>query len=406
MQMQVKQELVHSQPKTPVKDLINHIQKSLPTLVNVLRKRQILLGNDERVLWSCPWSATLATVPFGVSTLNASQDHAALTHLYYMQDTSTRQTIAFQGFDFSVEHKPGKLHVVPHTLSRFFGDTPEGTTQGKSLSDVLPSQPRLASICRNVPEDGQPQCSPSPRVYEVHSDNLNEINLVESDRELFASILLVFPKLDPEKLKGVQKSEFGPYFKVWMAPIILPFREEKHFNPRVTALQSMEFRSYLPGHLRQLSFRRSVSGSVGVTLAHNASMSWPSSVWWSLGIYSDVWQSSRPILVAHNARRYSILLLQSSCDACQCRKTPHRGPPFPTGHVPVDRPFQRVAIDLVEYKTVSQGCKYVLSVINHLIRFVIFDAIPNKEATTIARTLVDRVFFRIRSTRVVTFRHG
>ena len=70
----------------------------------------------------------------------------------------------------------------------------------------------------------------------MHSDNLNEINLVESDRELFASILLVFPKLDPEKLKGVQKSEFGPYFKVWMTPIILPFREEKHFNPRVTAL--------------------------------------------------------------------------------------------------------------------------------------------------------------------------
>ena len=38
---------------------------------------------------------------------------------------------------------------------------------------------------------------------------------------------------------------------------------------------------------------------------------------------------------------------------------------------PVERPFQRVAIDLVEYKIVSQGCKYVLSVIDHLTRFVI-----------------------------------
>ena len=81
----------------------------------------------------------------------------------------------------------------------------------------------------------------------------------------------------------------------------------------------------------------------------------------------------------------------TSCDACQRRKTPHRRPPLPTGHVPVERQFQRVAVD-VEYKTVPQGCKHVLSVIDHLARFVILAAIPNKEATTIARTLVDRVF--------------
>ena len=46
----------------------------------------------------------------------------------------------------------------------------------------------------------------------------------------------------------------------------------------------------------------------------------------------------------------------------------------------------------MEYKTVSQGCKYVSSVIDHLTRLVILAAIANKEATTIARTLVDRVF--------------
>ena len=93
-----------------------------------------------------------------------------------MQDTSnmlTRWAIALQGFDFTVERKPGKLHVVPDTLSRLFGDVPEDTTQGKkSLSDVLPSQPRLASICRNIPDDGQPYRSPSPSAYEVHSNNL------------------------------------------------------------------------------------------------------------------------------------------------------------------------------------------------------------------------------------------
>ena len=70
--------------------------------------------------------------------------------------------------------------------------------------------------------------------------------------------------------------------------------------------------------------------------------------------------------------------LCTSCDACQRRKTPHRRPPLRTGHVTVDRPFQRVTIDLVDYKTVSQGCKHVLSVIDHLTRFGTLAAIPNK----------------------------
>ena len=146
------------------------------------------------MLWSCPRSAALASVPFG-QTLKCVTDRAALTHLYYMQDTSnmlTRWAIALQSFDFTSEHNPGKLHVVPDTLSRLFGDIPEDTTQGKTpLSDVLPSQPRLASICRNVPQDGQPYRPPTPRAHEIHTNNLNKLCLVESDREWFTSIIIL-----------------------------------------------------------------------------------------------------------------------------------------------------------------------------------------------------------------------
>ena len=59
------------------------------------------------------------------------------------------------------------------------------------------------------------------------------------------------------------------------------------------------------------------------------------------------------------------------------RTTPHRQPPLPTSHIPAEPPFQRVkppsqrvAIDLADDKTVSQGCKCVLSVVDHLTRFV------------------------------------
>ena len=81
------------------------------------------------------------------------------------------------------------------------------------------------------------------------------------------------------------------------------------------------------------------------------------------------------------------------CQSCQRRKTPHRGPPIPRFSLPASKPFERVAIDLVEYKTISKGCKYVLSDIDHSTRYVILMAVPDKSATTtIARVLVYRVF--------------
>ena len=67
------------------------------------------------------------------------------------------------------------------------------------------------------------------------------------------------------------------------------------------------------------------------------------------------------------------------------------------GRAPVERPFQRVSVDLVEYKTLSvtpDGVrhKYVLTIIDHLTRFALLCPLPNKEAKTIADALIERVF--------------
>ena len=73
-------------------------------------------------------------------------------------------------------------------------------------------------------------------------------------------------------------------------------------------------------------------------------------------------------------------------------------PSYPqTGHLPVDRPFQRVSIVLVEYKTESVSpaglkCSYALTIIDHLTRFAVIVALPDKKEQTIAKALVERVF--------------
>lgn len=86
-----------------------------------------------------------------------------------------------------------------------------------------------------------------------------------------------------------------------------------------------------------------------------------------------------------------------ACQACQQRKTAHNRPKIPAGHVPITRPFERVLVDLVEYKSLSLSptgiwCKYARSVIDYLIRFALLIPAPNKAAEIVAAAIKERVF--------------
>ena len=109
----------------------------------------------------------------------------------------TRWAICLQNYDFTVKHVPGKLKVVPDTLSRTFSEV-----DGKPL----PSEPQLAAICRNVPND-QLFHSSKPHEYELSAStsNLDESEPVESHREFLSSAVSVFPVVDATKLLHHQK---------------------------------------------------------------------------------------------------------------------------------------------------------------------------------------------------------
>ena len=155
-------------------------------------------------------------------------------------------------------------------------------------------------------------------------------------------------------------------------------------------------RSYLPGHLRKRSTFRdqlvipSACTPMVLHACHDHAMSGGHLA------YKRTFDKVRdrfwwPTL-HHDVKTWC-----SHCKACQRWKTPHRWAKLPTGQLPVDRPFQRASIDLVEYKTepvFSTGLKYsyALTIIDHLTRFVVLVALPDKKEQTIAKTLVERVF--------------
>ncbi|CAB1098409.1 unnamed protein product [Ectocarpus sp. CCAP 1310/34] len=255
-------------------------------------------------------------------------DHQALTYLYHMQDTSnmlTRWAICLQNFDFTVKHVPGKLNVVPDTLSRIFSEI-----DGKPL----PYEPRLAAICRNVPDD-QPFRPPAPREYEVSASNLDDIVPVDTERELFSSAMSVFPVFDTAKLLDHQKKEFHQYFDYLDNPT----------------------KARVPLHQPKSSMSK---------------------------FFIHEGEALDQLVVPDTLRKLVINV---------CHDLPASGGHLAfKGHRPVTNPFQVVAVDLVEYKSQSEGNRFILSVIDHLTRFLILIPIPSKEATVVVRHLIDRVF--------------
>ena len=138
-------------------------------------------------------------------------NHIDRGYLYSMQDTSNmlrRWAIALQSYDCTVGHKPGKLDIIPDTLSGLFNF-------GHSKIMVAP---HLASIRRNVPDNAALHGSLRLRPYQVNSHNLDKILPVESDRKRFTSATDVFIPVDSEKLGQAQQAEFGPYFEYLSVP--------------------------------------------------------------------------------------------------------------------------------------------------------------------------------------------
>lgn len=83
------------------------------------------------------------------------------------------------------------------------------------------------------------------------------------------------------------------------------------------------------------------------------------------------------------------------CEACIAKKGPQRAPQAPLQLVSVGAPLERVAVDIAgPFPVSASGNRYVLVVIDYFTKWPEVFPLPNQEAGTIARALVDGFFSR------------
>ena len=137
-----------------------------------------------------------------------------------MQDTSnmlTRWAIALQNFDFTVKHVAGKPSIVPDTLSRLL----------RNINKKLVSNdPALASICRNAPND-RPYHRAGPRDFETSVRSLEQSELVQNDRESFASAVSVFLLIKRTPSSGTERGAWEEFRFFLLPPHRLSYRPMK-----------------------------------------------------------------------------------------------------------------------------------------------------------------------------------
>jgi transposase InsO family protein len=131
---------------------------------------------------------------------------------------------------------------------------------------------------------------------------------------------------------------------------------------------------WVPASLRENVLRRchdhpATGGHVGF---HRTVLRIRQYYWWPR-LYADV-------------AEYVMACIQ--CQATRARTTP---PAMLQAHLTPTSPFETVAMDLLAMPTTSRGNKYVLVIIDHFSRYVIAIPIADKNATTIANALMERL---------------
>ena len=80
-----------------------------------------------------------------------------------------------------------------------------------------------------------------------------------------------------------------------------------------------------------------------------------------------------------------------SCLTCATRKGTGRAFKPPLQPIPVGRPFHRIGVDVLQLPLTESGNQYVVIFLDYLTKWVEAFPVPDQNATTIAKLLVEEI---------------
>ena len=284
-------------------------------------------------------------------------DHIALKWLFSLKDTDgqlARWLERLSAYDFTVVHRPGRLHANADALSR------------------RPCDPG----CRHCSHHEQPTV-PVQRVRLRDGDGPIDFGAAQStDLDIAPLLQGIRNGARPSSAEisdrsDVTKTHWLQWKSLEVTGGVLHRRVD---DPDQGAYRQLVVPKLLvPSVLRQFHDAVGSGGHLGgyKTLAKiRRRYYWP-------------------------GMRQDVKLWCLSCETCFRRKGPHLRTRAPLRTYNVGSPWERVAIDLAgEYPKTSRGNRYLLVLIDYFTRWPEAIPIPSKHADVVARALVDNVFTR------------
>lgn len=370
------------------RDGLEHVVAYASRALNATQRRW---STFDRELWAIVWAVREFRHYIGLSSFTIITDHRPLLALRRMsiEDDPTgrrgRWIMELDPLNWVIIHKEGNQHKNADALSRR-PETPDpvGT---KSSSNCMSEV--------NVVSSGQPS-----------SDKSCPSTVVRSPREKTAAHLPDFPDSDTVSMNALSFNTLDIRASQQADPdirIVLNWAEQSQRPPRRQLRGASQCLKKLWTEFSRLSvidglLCRSVicslTGDTILQIVVPSAMTpdillqlhgTPASAHFSS---ERVWEQARKLCYWPSMYR-DIKAWCEQCTACQTRRGPVPSHRAPMGGSQTVRPFERVAMDILELPVTTKGNRYVLVVEDYFTKFVNLYALPNQTAITVARCLFE-----------------
>ena len=305
-------------------------------------------------------------------------DHAALQWLLKFRNPEgqiARWIQRLQEYDFEVKHRPGHLHTNADALSR----RPCQAASCKHCERLEAKDATVHESTVNTAVQCAQLCTPSQE-SELESLPWSGNELKQAQRE-DPSIkpILEWKQESATKPLWPTVSPYGActkaYWAQWKSLVLkngLLYRRWEN-----TAGDGITLQLVLPKPLQRQAFKQLHEAPTAGHLGINKTIGRIQQRFYWCNYSEDI-------------RRWC-----TSCDLCASRKGPQRKNRAPMGQYNVGLPMERIALDILGPLPLSEsGNQYLLIIADYFTKWPEAYPLPNQEATTVAKVLVNEMICR------------